>query len=144
MLKIFQIDNEKLTDEIIQLKKELLCLKNKNPNLKENNNNTLDQKFLEMEKKFQKLTMRLEKTQHNLKNKADQNSAMISLLKVMKQEIAFLVNCLTYHNLYTGDVATKLKELKGEEHKALHGIQKFAEEQFSESETEPEDFRIHI
>jgi hypothetical protein len=138
ILKSVHLDNEKITDDNIHLKKELLCLKNINPSNRENDVVNLRLKIVELEKRNTKILSRIDKKKQIIKNKVEQNNSMIDLLKVMKKEIALFHNALLKNNLYTGDLQSQYKEIKNEEHKFLHFIQKFAEEEFSESEAEYE------
>ena len=110
-----------------------------------NNAINLNVKIADLEKLNNLLSEKLDKNNNAIKNKIEQNNAMIDLLKVQKQEIALLVNCLNKNNLYTGEIANKLKEFKIDEHKALNWIKRIAEEQNSESEVEIEGkFFIHL
>ena len=136
ILKSVHNDNEKLTDENIHFKKELLCLKNINPTNRENDVINLRLKIVELEKRNTKILSRIDKKKQIIKNKVEQNNSMIDLLKVMKKEIALFHSALMKNNLYTSELQSQYKEIKNEEHKYLHFIQKFAEEEFSESEAE--------
>ncbi len=138
ILKSVHNDNEKITDDNIHLKKELLCLKNISPSNRENDVVNLRLKIVELEKRNTKILSRIDKKKQIIKNKVEQNNSMIDLLKVMKKEIALFHNALLKNNLYTGELQSQYKEIKNEEHKFLHFIQKFAEEEFSESEAEYE------
>ena len=115
-----------------------MIFKNFNPENTENDIIALKLKILNLENLNMNILKHEEKNKHVIKNKIEQNNAMINLLKVMKQEIALLLNCLYRNNLYCDDVSNRFKEFKKDEHKALLFIQKIADEQFSESEAELE------
>ena len=137
ILKIYQKDNEKIMDEIIQLKKDLLCLNN-NSTKEFNESKIYKESLSTLKNEKKKINIKFKKNNQIVKNKTEQNNAMINLLKVMKQQIALLQNFLIQNNHYTSDLSTNLKELKNEEHKVLHYIQQIAVEQNSESEIEME------
>ena len=134
-----QNENEKISEENIQLKKQISSLNNQflNGNMNELKTQLNDYKhnILLMKEENENFKKKIERKSEINMNKSEQNYSMVDLLKVIKKELSLLQDYIEPNN----DLKIKLQELKDNEIKVLVVLQKITDEQLSESEPEYEE-----
>ena len=142
IMKLFQIDNEKISEENLHLKRELTNFKSKRNSINDSVIKELETELkaykhsvllLEDEKNQYKTKIKREK--EIIQNKSDQNFTMVDLFRIMKQQISLLQNSVEP----TQELHEKFKELRTDENKVLLDLQKIAESQLSDSDPEYEE-----
>jgi len=135
VVKMMQHENDKLTEENFQLRKEKSLVKLKPvKNELDSELNILKHNVLLLEEDKNTLKKKMERGKDIITNKSQQNTSMVQLLQIVKQQRSLF----QMHIQPNENLNDKYKDLKDNETKVLVELQKIVEEQLSDSELEYE------